>query len=167
MVSEYREREKRSWSEIDKMKDRSSYRREKYEERQKPSSQRALHRYKAQLEKLFKPGTKLGKDAEKKLKKLRETSDRSEFIGLSNKYIEEFGLPHSWGDLENFLRHKEVEILAEVIRRMEVLLGEQTETRKENFQKDLHLIQMTTRNKDLRKQVGQLIHPLGGETTSL
>jgi len=166
MAPEYRERERRSWSEIDKLKDRSGYRREKREERQGPTSQRALHRYKAQLEKLFKPGTKLGKDAEKKLKKLRETSDRSEFINLSNKYIEEFGLPHSWEDLENFLRHKEVEVLAEVIRRMEVILKEQTDTRKDNFQKDLHLIQMTTRHKDLRKQVGQLIHRLGGDTAS-
>ena len=160
MSSEYRERERLSWSEIDKLKDRGGYGRSKRSERETPSEQRALHKYKAELEKLFQPGTKLGKDAEKQLKKLRETSDRRKFMDLADKYLEEFGLPHAWEDLENFLRHKDVQILKEVIRRMEVLLNDQTDTRKENFQKDLHLIQMTTRDKELRKQVNQLIKSL-------
>jgi len=160
MTSEYRERERPSWSEIDKMKDRGGSKRPKRQDRPDRSSERALSKYKAQLEKIFSPGKKLGKEPEKQLKKIRETSERAEFMTMADKYIEDHGLPHSWEDLENFLRHKNAEVLTETIRRMESLLLEQTATRKENFQKDLNLIQMTTRDKDLRKQVSQLIRKL-------
>jgi len=162
MPNNHEEREKRSWSEIDKLKDRSPHRRENYREghRDRFQKERAMSKYKAQLEKFFSKDTKLNKDAQKELKKLREISDRADFLKQADAFIEEHGLPHRWEDLENFLRHKDSEILSETIRRMEALLSEQSDTRRGNFQKDLHLIEMITRDKDLRKRVCQVLKSL-------
>ena len=162
MFSDYKEREKLSWSEIDKRKDRSRHtnaREEQYRDR-KNQKDFAMGKYKQALENLFTPGKKLSKSEAKQLKKIRETSDRSEFMELADVYIEEHGLPNAWDDLENFLRHKDAQVLSETIRRMETLLEEQSDTRRGNFQKDLHLIEMTTRDKELRKQVSALLKNL-------
>jgi hypothetical protein len=163
MAPEYEERERRSWSEIDKLKDRSGHRKPDRGENQQDRlrDKRAMSQYKAQLDKLFTPGKKNMDDEDTpKLKKLREISDRGEFIKAANKFLQDSSLPNQWEDLENFLRHDDPELLSETINRMEGLLSEQSQTAQENFQKDLHLIEMTTRDKVLRKQVSKLLRKI-------
>lgn len=159
-------RERLSWSEIDKRKDKGGSRKPRGDgdRDDRPRSPSSMSRYKQKLEQLFSPagksaksGAKLSDEQREAFKKLQSTTDRSEFQVQADAYLQQFGLPNDWEYLETFLRHKAPEILKDVIARMEAQLPEQTEVRKGNFQKDLQLIEMTTRDKDLRKQVSELL----------
>jgi len=156
------DRDKPSWSEMDKRRDRSQYSSDGSDQRRskKKNNAYAIGKYKAALEDLFSPEKKLSQDQRQQIQKIQETSDRGEFIQLADEYIQAHGLPSAWGDISNFLRHKNPDVLNQTIDHMETLFEDQTETRQGNFIKDLSLIEMTTRDRNLRKRVHKLIQEL-------
>src|SRR5262245_23519513 len=128
---DYRERERLSWAEIDKRRDRSSHTRKDRTEHPAHEDKRAMSRYKEKLEDLFNPEKKVvpkeHKEHADELKALREASDRSVFVTLADAYLAAYGWPESWEDLENFLRHRDPAVLREAIGRMEAIVDAQSE----------------------------------------
>lgn len=164
MAYEYKDRgERKSWAEIDKARNRSSHRKPSHEEREAPQDRRAMSVYKSKLEQMFSPAKikKAPREQNPALQKLKSVTDRAEFIALADTYLAANGIPVVWEDLEVFLRHKEPSILREVVERMAAIAPEQTPIRKENFKRDLHVIEMTTRDKELRIQARRALELLG------
>ena len=167
MHSDYEkpEREKLSWSEIDKRKEKGGQRRSRSEERDRPYQSKATKarvetKYKQKLEEMFSGVKKLSKEQRDQLTAMRDIADRDAFGEKADAYLATHGYPEAWEDLTDFLRHRSPSVLAEVVDRLEKILPEQSETRKMMFKKDLELIEMTTRDKDLRKKVVGLLQKI-------
>jgi len=167
MHSDYEkpEREKLSWSEIDKRKEKGGQRKSRsgYGDgpyQSKAEKARVETKYKQKLEEMFSGVKKLPKEQKDQLSKLRDLTDRDAFGEGADRYLAEHGYPEAWEDLTDFLRHRSPAILSEVVDRLEKILAYQSDTRKGMFKKDLELIEMTTRDKDLRKKVVGILQKL-------
>ena len=149
MAPEYREKERKSWAERDKMAGRSAHRKEARPDR--PPSRRASAALKKRLDAMFTMGEKLSDEQLEALREMQDAPDRDAFVVLADQYIATHGLPSGWNTLGIFLRHREPKVLTEVIERMEKIMTKESEVARGNFAKDLSAIEMTTRDRDLRR----------------
>ncbi len=112
------ERKKRSWREIDKLKDASGLsklrkKREKEEKTSPTEDKKIKDKYLKELEKLF--SSKNDTEKEERLKKLHHLVGKREFKKLVLEFYEKFGLPDEARDLLLFLDIDEKELLLKVL----------------------------------------------------
>jgi hypothetical protein len=104
------EREKISWREIDRRKDRSPYApKESTQDRERAHrSQWMKKHYRKEVDKLF-----MGKKGTKKHQKARDDIDRyhgtDQFEATVKDYLDQYGLPDDWNTLSLLLDYSDVE----------------------------------------------------------
>jgi hypothetical protein len=113
------DREKRSWSELDRARDRGikiEKKQSKAETREKKVEAAAA---KKQLEALFS-GSKVSKEKSKRLEAIKGSRGKPEFYEKLNAYFKEFGVPLEFDVQMIFLDHKDktilIELLSELVR---------------------------------------------------
>src|SRR5512136_1472460 len=116
------EREKISWREIDRRKDRSPYAPKEAPKDQVRSrrSEWVMKKYRKEADKLF-----MGKKGTKKHQKARDDIDRyhgtDQFEATVKAYLDQYGLPDDWSTLSLLLDYSDAEKVLQVLAGMKNL----------------------------------------------
>jgi hypothetical protein len=144
------ERDKPSWRDLDRKKDRSkhlSQDRPAY----RPKSARAQwaqKQYLKEVENLFK-GKKATKEHTVAHEALHQFSGTKKFNAAVKKYMAEYDLPDDWSTLFLLLDYKDIKIVKKVIVRLKDMAQEQPLNIKEGFKSKLHIMAMTSTDSEL------------------
>ena len=155
------EREKVSWREIDRRRDRSPHA-PKEAPKEWQRSQRAewvMKKYRKEADKLF-----MGKKGTKKHQKAHEDIDRhhgtDQFETAVKNYLDQYGIPDDWSTLSLLLDYSDPEKVLEAIHAMKNLYESRTPMEKQGFKAKLDILAMTTSNSDLRDAAEDMLKSL-------
>ncbi len=156
------EKERPSWREIDKMRDRSPHTRRRRDE---TSTERALknkwlkERYLKEVEKLF-AGKKGSKEHDKALQKIHKAYGTNRFNKAVRDYVKEYGLPEDWGTLILLLDHKDAEIVCEALRALKGLYPEKGRLEQQGFVSKLRVLSLTSKSEKVQEEAMALLEEL-------
>ncbi|WP_456432685.1 hypothetical protein [Thermosulfuriphilus sp.] len=147
------ERERPSWREIDRRRDRSRH----TSRHREPLSrvERALkspwlkQKYMEELEKLFS-GKKGTKEHQKLYEAIHKTYGSNKFHRTVERYIQEYGLPEDWGTLILLLDHKKPEIVRQALEALKGLYPQKGLVEKQGFISKVKIIALTAEDDLLR-----------------
>lgn len=155
------EREKISWREIDRRKDRGPY-----APRETPTHRGRSRRsewmkkqYRKEVDKLF-----MGKKGTKKHQKARDDIDRyhgtEQFETAVKIYLDQYGLPDDWSTLSLLLDYSDAEKVLQVLRAMKDLYETRSPVEKQGFKAKVDILGMTAHNSDLRDFAEEILKTL-------
>lgn len=154
------EREKPSWSELDKQRNRSRH--VVTESKPMPkfkafSNKRAETKAKQALNQFFQG--KKSKEQKTAWKKVTEGT-ASTFSSRASSYVEKFGLPREWDDLLRLLDHEEVEFVINILDRMLELAPMETEVRRDLLVGKLRVLRMEREEPPILSKIESSIESL-------
>lgn len=155
------EREKISWREIDRRKDRSPYAPKEIPKGQERSrrSEWVMKKYRKEADKLF-----MGKKGTKKHQKARDDIDRyhgtDQFEMTVKAYLDQYGLPDDWSTLSLLLDYSDSEKVLQALHAMMNLYESKTPMEKQGFKAKVDILAMTTNNSDLRDFAEEMLKTL-------
>jgi hypothetical protein len=163
-MSGYKEnddRERLSWSEIDKLRNRSRHvGREKasFQERSLKSDW-AKKQHLREANKFF-----LGKKGTASYQKahaaLQEGYGTPVFEKAAKKFLQEFGLPDDWGTLLLLLDLPDPRWVSEALQILKGMYGERSLLEQKGFKGKLRILVTTTRDKNLSREIATLLDAL-------
>jgi hypothetical protein len=142
------ERERPSWREIDRMRDRS---RHVSRGEQRPSKDRSLRstwakqQHLKEAEKVFQ-GVRGTKEQKAAVDAIHRSYGSGKFSSAVKKYLETYGVPAEWGTLLLLLDYKDDEVRAEVIEKLIDLAPKRTPVEKQGFKNKLEILTFTARS---------------------
>lgn len=155
------EREKLSWREIDRRRDRSRHApKEPVKEQKRPRrSEWVMKKYRKEADKLF-----MGKKGTKKHKKAHEDIDRyhgtEQFNDAVKNYLDQYGLPDDWRTLSLLLDYADPEKVLEAIQAMRPLYETRSPIEKQGFKSRLDILAMTSNHAELRDTAEEMLKTL-------
>ncbi len=158
------ERERPSWREIDRLRDRSPHTR-----RRKSSEseiERALkskwlkERYLKEVEKLF-AGKKGSKEHDKALEKIHKSYGTNRFHKAVRDYVKEYGFPEDWGTLILLLDHKDQAIVCEALKALKNLYPEKGLVEQQGFVSKVRVLSMTAKEDEVRDTALMVLEEIG------
>jgi hypothetical protein len=155
------EREKLSWREIDRRKDRSPYAPKETREDQ-PRSRRSewvMKKYRKEADKLF-----MGKKGTKKHQKAHSDLDRyhgtDQFETMVKAYVEQYGLPEDWSTLLLLLDYSDSQTVLQALTAMKDLYEARSPIEKQGFKAKVDILAMTASDSDLRDFAEEMLKTL-------
>ena len=160
----FNEREERlSWSEIDKLKDRSKHSgREKTEYRKKQSAKEewAKKQYLKEAEKLFS-GVKEETEEQKKARKdISKHYGTSKFNSAVKHYMKKYGFPSDWGTLILMIDHKDQKIVIEALKSLKDIMTKSSDAEQQGFKSKMKILAMTAESDELQELAEEIIEEL-------
>jgi hypothetical protein len=155
------EREKISWREIDRRKDRSPYAPKEAPKDQVRSrrSEWVMKKYRKEADKLF-----MGKKGTKKHQKARNDIDRyhgtEQFETAVKIYLDQYGLPDDWSTLSLLLDYSESEKVLQALVAMKDLYETRSPIEKQGFKAKVDILAMTASDSDLRDFAEEMLQTL-------
>ncbi len=155
------EREKISWREIDRRRDRSPHapKEPPKEGARSRRSEWVMKKYRKEADKLF-----MGKKGTKKHKKAQEDIDRlhgtDRFDEAVKAYLDHYGLPDDWHTLSLLLDYSDPEKVLEAIQAMKPLYQGRSAMEKQGFKAKLDILAMTANHSDLRDAAEEMLRTL-------
>lgn len=155
------EREKISWREIDRRKDRSPYapKETSRDEVRSRRSEWVMKKYRKEADKLF-----MGKKETKKHQKAHYDIDRyqgtDQFETAVKTYLDQYGLPEDWSTLSLLLDYSDSEKVLQVLAAMKDLYEARSLTEKQGFKAKVDILTMTARDSDLRDFAEEMLKTL-------
>ena len=152
---------KKSWREIDRMKDRSRHTRQDTEP--KSMLERALDDprlkklYLKEAEKLFQ-GPKGTPEHDRALKKLKKSYGKDSFEATARDYVSKYGLPDEWGvlilllDLEN-----SPDIVCDAMEKASKMVAEKGPLERTGFLSKLKVLSMTSKDPDISEVAEEIL----------
>ena len=155
------EKEKLSWSEIDKRRDGSAHvSREHGEQRPKsPRKEWAQKMYLKEIENLFK-GKKASKEHAAALKEVHERAGTKKFAPAVKKYLKEYGMPDDWSTLFLLLDYEDLAVAKDAVAALLALAPEAQLNLLEGLKSKLNIIIMTATDDDLRDLAEEALQQL-------
>jgi hypothetical protein len=155
------ERDKISWSEIDKRRDRSPYApKEADEPRQKSHrSEWIKKQYRKEVDKLFlgKKGTKKHEKAHSDINRFHGTD---QFDATVKTYLDQYGLPDDWSTLSLLLDYSGPKEVSQVLSAMKNLYEAKTPAEQRGFKAKVDIFAMTASDSDLRDLAEEILGTL-------
>ncbi len=155
------EREKLSWREIDRRKDRSPYA-PKEAPRDQTRSRRSewvMKKYRKEADKLF-----MGKKGTKKHQKAHNDLDRyhgtDQFETVVKAYLDEYGLPEDWSTLLLLLDYSVPQTVLQALTAMKDLYEARSPIEKQGFKAKVDILAMTASDSDLRDFAEEMLKTL-------
>ena len=142
------ERERPSWREIDRMRDRS---RHVSRGEQRPSKERSLRstwakkQHLKEADKVFQ-GVKGTKEHKAAVDAIHRAYGSGKFSSAVRRYLEAYGLPAEWGTLLLLLDYKDDEVLAEAIEKLRDLAPKRTPVEKQGLKNKLEILTFTAKS---------------------
>lgn len=160
--NEPEERDKPSWSELDKRKNRSRH--VVQEEKPMPrfkafADKRAETKAKQALHEFFQG--KKSKEQKVAWKKVTEGGP-STFSSRASSYVEKFGLPREWDDLLRLLDHENADFIIRILDYMMELAPNETETRRDLLVGKLRVLRMEREEPPVLSRIENSIDSLQG-----
>jgi hypothetical protein len=155
------EREKLSWREIDRRKDRSPYAPKEAPKDQVRSrrSEWVMKKYRKEADKLF-----MGKKGTKKHQKARNDIDRyhgtEQFETAVKTYLDQYGLPEDWSTLLLLLDYSDSEKVLQALAAMKGLYETRNPVEKRGFKAKVDILAMTASDSDLRDFAEEMLKSL-------
>jgi len=155
------EREKLSWRERDRLKDRSKHvSQEKPEFRKKsPKSEWLSKQYRKQADALF-AGKKETKEHQAAHSALRKYHGTDKFNSTAKKYLKEYGLPDDFSTLFLMLDYKDGEIVKQVLDLLKAKVSDQSLKIQEGFKSKVRIMAMTADDEEIRELADKLSEEL-------
>jgi hypothetical protein len=155
------EREKISWREVDRRKDRSPYApKEEPEPREKSRrSEWAMKKYRKEADKLFM-GKKGTKKHQKALGDIERYHGTDQFEAAVKAYLDQYGLPEDWSTLSLLLDYSNPEKALEALNAMKNLYESRTLMEKQGFKAKVDILAMTASDRDLRDFAEEMLKTL-------
>jgi hypothetical protein len=155
------EREKISWREIDRKKDRSPYapKEEPPDRERSRRSEWVMKKYRKEADKLFM-GKKGTKKYQKALSDLERHHGTDQFEATTKAYLDQYGLPDDWGTLSLLLDYSDAEKVLEVLAAMRSLYESRTPVEKQGFKAKVDILAMTAQDGDLRDFAEEILKAL-------
>lgn len=155
------EREKISWREIDRRKDRSPYA-PKEEPRDRERSRRSewvMKKYRKEADKLFmaKKGTKKHQKAHSDIDRFHGTD---QFETAVKTYLDQYGLPDDWSTLSLLLDYSDAEKVLQVLHAMKTIYEDRSLMEKQGFKAKVDILAMTASDGDLRDFAEEMLRTL-------
>jgi hypothetical protein len=138
------EREKPSWREIDRKRDRSRHVSRDEQSRSEKSlrSSWAKEQYLKEMDKLFQ-GKKGSKEHKAALNAIHNNYGTSKFSSSVKKYLEKYGIPDDWSTLMLLLDYKDNEVLVQVIEALKDNAPERSRVERQGFRDKLEILAIT------------------------
>lgn len=138
------EREKPSWREIDRKRDRSRHvSRDEHSSKEKSlRSTWAKEQYLKEVDKFFQ-GEKGGKEHKAALNAIHRNYGTKKFASSVKKYLKKYGIPDDWSTLMLLLDFKDEEVLVQVIEAMKTLASERSTVERHGFKDKLEILSFT------------------------
>jgi hypothetical protein len=142
------ERERPSWREIDRMRDRSRHV-SRGEER--PAKERSLRtawakkQHLKEAEKVFQ-GVRGSKEYKAAIDAIHRSYGSAKFSTAVKRFLETYGVPAEWGTLLLLLDYKDDEVLVEVIEKLKVLEPERSVVEKRGLKNKLEILAFTAKS---------------------
>jgi hypothetical protein len=154
------ERERPSWREIDRRKDRPYAPKEAPKER-KPShrSEWMRKQYRKEADKLFL-GKKGTKKYQKALEELESLQGTDQFDRAVKAFLDEFGLPDDWSTLSLLFDYSDADQVIQVLKTMRDLYEKRTPVEQQGFRAKLQILEMTASQSDLRDLAEEMLKTL-------
>jgi hypothetical protein len=155
------EREKISWREIDRRKDRSPYapKETPRDEVRSRRSEWVMKKYRKEADKLF-----MGKKGTKKHQKAHHDIDRyhgtDQFEPAVKTYLDQYGLPDDWSTLSLLLDYSDSEKVLQVLAAMKDVYEARSPTEKQGFKAKVDILAMTATDSDLRDFAEEMLKTL-------
>jgi hypothetical protein len=151
------DRDRPSWREIDKM-------REKPRERRGPRKPRptqvqaelARKQALAQAEALFK-GKRARPEYQADLKKLEAHHGTRKFAATAKKFLEEYGLPEEWGALTRLLDYPDPKVMVEVLQAMARQFATRSRVEQQGFKGRLQVLALTSPEPEVRRGAEEIL----------
>jgi hypothetical protein len=155
------EREKLSWREIDKLRDRSRHvsgERKSFPERTL-RSEWAKKQHLREAEKFFqgKKGTAAYKGAHTAL---HEKYGSPDFQEAAKNFLQQFGLPDEWGSLLLVLDYHEPKWVKEALGEMKAMYEKRSLIEQRGFKGKVRVLAMTTGDKGVRQECEKILADL-------
>ncbi len=143
-------REKPSWRDRDRTRDRSRHVAQGDFGGQSPKWVRK--EILREADKLFqgKRGKKLNPEQETARNDIHRTVGSKKFDGMVRKYLKSYGFPEDWSTLMLLLDCKDPETIENAIEKLKNLCPDQGLEEQRGFRSKLNIIAMTTKNDELR-----------------
>ena len=155
------EREKISWREIDRRKDRSPYAPKETPKDQVRSrrSEWVMKKYRKEADKLF-----MGKKGTKKHQKAHNDIDRcygtEQFETAVKTYLDQYGLPDDWSTLLLLLDYSDSEKVLQALASMKDLYETRNPIEKQGIKAKVDILAMTSSDSDLRDFAEEMLKTL-------
>jgi hypothetical protein len=155
------EREKLSWREIDRRRDRSPHApKEPPKEREgSRRSQWLKKHYRKEVDKLFS-GKKGTKKHQKALGEMERFHGTDQFDTAVKAYLGQYGLPDDWTTLSLLLDYSDTATVLEALKVMRSLYEKRSAAEKQGFKARVDILAMTARDRDLRDSAEELLQTL-------
>lgn len=155
------EREKLSWREIDKLRDRSrhvSREPKSYRERTLKSDW-ARKQHLREAEKLFQ-GKKGTEDYKNAYKAIHEKYGTPQFSKAMKKFLEQFGLPDDWGTLLLVLDYSDPSWIKQAMLALKNMCSSRSLLEQKGFKGKLRVLAGTTPDKEVRVECEKILEEL-------
>ena len=155
--------ERPSWSEIDKLKDKSKHvSRDKSEFRKRPSAKEewAKKQYLKEIEKLFSGEKEETKDQKKAREDISRHYGSAKFKSSVERYIKKYGFPNDWGTLILMLDHKDPKMVMKTLNALRGIMNESSTAEQEGFKSKVKILAMTAEDDELRELAEEIIEGL-------
>jgi hypothetical protein len=138
------EREKPSWRDIDRKRDRSSHVSRDEHSRSEKSlrSTWAKEQYLKKVDKLFQ-GEKGSKEHKAAHNAIHTSYGTSKFASSVKKYLKKYGIPDDWSTLMLLLDYKDDEVLVQVIETLKEIALERSPVERQGFKDKLEILAIT------------------------
>ena len=138
------EREKPSWRDIDRKRDRSRHGSRDEQSRSEKSLQStwAKEQYLKEVDKLFQ-GKKGSKEHKAALNAIHNHYGTSKFASSVRKYLKKYGIPDDWSTLMLLLDYKDDEVLVQVIETLKEIALERSPVERQGFKDKLEILAIT------------------------
>jgi hypothetical protein len=155
------EREKPSWREIDRRRDRSSHvkRKDRSTKEKSLRSTWAKEQYLKKVEKFF-TGKKGGKEHKTALNAIHRTYGTNKFASSVKKYLQKYGIPDDWSTLMLLLDYKDDEVLVQIIEVMRALAPERSAMERHGFKDKLEILSFTASSSQIIALVESILKEL-------
>lgn len=154
------ERERPSWREIDRLRDRSRHvRREEKRERKERFDRWKSGRAKEALERLLK-GEKGTLEHDKLLNKIHVSYGTEGFVKAVKDYVKKYGMPDDPSTLILIMDTKDDEIVSGAMEKLREIYGELKENLKEDARRKVSILRMSSKSSTIREKAQEFLESL-------
>lgn len=151
-MSDYDDRDRPSWREIDRLRDKSRHvRREERKEKPERIDRWKTKRAKEALERILK-GKKGTLKHDKLYNKIHSSYGTENFVKNVKSYIENYGLPDDASTLMLIMDTKDEEIIMGAIDKLGTIYHDLTDRMKEDVRRKISIIKLTERSESIRQK---------------
>jgi hypothetical protein len=154
------ERERPSWREIDRLRDRA---RQGGKESKPPGGGKQQEKIRQealkQAEALF-AGKLQRPEYKKALAKLEDQRATPQFLAAAEKFFQDYGLPEDWRGLMLFLDYNDPALVAEALERLQLLAPSQSMTELQGLKGKLRTLSLTSRFLEIKEQAADMLEEL-------